>query len=140
MTDWLDRLVGEWTYEASSVPAGSGPPSTGVETVVRRGRWIVIESDDHARFQLALDPDSGRVAGDFISWEHPSLWVYDGAPDGDRMVLASRGPRFDGQPGETDYEDVWEILSEDERVTRGRVKGDDGQWSDFNITRYRRKA
>ncbi len=139
MSDWLDRLVGEWTYEADSIPSDPERQSTGAETVTRRGAWIVIESDDHARFQLALDKETGRVTGDFISWEYAGLWVYDGAPDGDRMTLASRGPRMDGAPGETDYEDTWEIVSEDERITTGRFRDDDGQWRDFTVTRYRRK-
>lgn len=140
MADWLDQLTGEWTYEADSVPSRPENQSRGRETVTRRGQWIIIESDDHARFQLALDPETGRVIGDFISWDHPTLWTYDGKPEGDRMVLTSRGPRFDGKPGETDYQDIWEIVSPDERVTRGRLRGDDGEWSDFNITRYRRKV
>ena len=140
MSDWLDQLIGDWTYEGDSVPVDPDHHHTGNETVVRRGAWIIIESDDQTRFQLAFDPDSGRVTGDFVSWRYPTLWTYDGAVEGGRLVLNSRGPRFDGKPGETDYQDIWEIVSDDERKTRGRLKGDDGQWSDFNITRYRRKA
>lgn len=140
MTDWLDRLVGEWSYEADSIPSDPKHQSTGSETVARRGAWIVIESDDHARFQLASDPESGRVTGDFINWNHPGLWAYDGAPEGDRLVLNSRGPRMDGGQGETDYQDVWTLVSENERTTTGRFRDEAGEWRDFNITRYRRKG
>lgn len=135
---FLDRLVGDWTYEGHSLP-DNGERRTGTETVVRRDRWLVIESNDGVRFQLASDPDAGRVVGDFISWNWPNLWTYDGAASGDRMTLASRGPDMDTGEGLTDYEDVWEIVSPDERITTGRIKGRDGQWRDFTVTRYRRR-
>lgn len=136
--DFLDRLVGDWTYEGRSIP-DDGKVRTGTETVTRRGAWLVIESSDHARFQLAFDPDSARVTGDFISWDYPGLWIYDGAVQEGRLVLGSRGPRMDGTGGETDYLDIWEILSPDARRLTGRVLGVDGQWSDFTVTEYRRR-
>ncbi len=140
MTDaFLERLTGDWTYEAHTLP-DDGQRRTGVETVSRRGLWTVIESDDDARFQLAFDPATGRVAGDFVNWTHPSLWTCDGVIDGDRMVLASRGPTMDETGGETDYEDIWEVQSSDERTLTGRLKQADGSWRDFTRTVYRRKA
>lgn len=135
---FLDRLMGEWTFEGHEVPR-SEEVRTGVETVTRRGAWVVIESDDGARFQLAFDPETGRVGGDFISWEYPTLWTYDGAVEGDRLVLTSRGPRMDGTEGETEYQDIWEIVSSDERRLTGRVPGADGHWRDFTTTSYRRR-
>lgn len=140
MTDWLDRLAGDWTYEGDSVPSDPDHRRTGVETVVRHGAWTIIENPENYRFQLAFSPETGRVTGDFIHLEYPTLWTYDGAPDGNRLVLASCGPRMDGQPGETDYADVWEIVSADERTMTGRFRQDDGSWSDFCITRYHRTA
>lgn len=134
---FLDRMIGDWTYEGASLPE-DGERRTGVETVTRRGRWLVIESDDEVRFQLAFDPETHRVTGDFVSWNHPTLWTYDGEASGDRMVLSSRGPDMDTGHGQADYQDVWEILSPDERLTIGRIRGADGQWRDFSRTRYRR--
>lgn len=136
--EFMDRLLGEWTYEGRSVP-DDGEVRRGDETVTRRGAWLVIESGDHARFQLAFDPETGRVSGDFVSWDHPSLWTYDGAVKDGRLVLASRGPRMDGTGGETDYQDIWEILSPNERRLTGRLLGADGEWRDFTVTDYRRK-
>ena len=107
--------------------------------MTRNGVWTVIESADGARFQLALDPATGRVTGDFVHREDPTLWTYDGVIEGDVMTLTARGPSFDVEGETTDYEDVWEILSPDERVLTGRFKGVDGQWRDFTRTRYRRK-
>ncbi len=138
-TQWLDRLTGDWTYESRGIPDLAEHRRTGAETVGRRGAWTVIEADSGARFQLAFDPEGDRVVGDFVAWDHPALWIYDGRIEGDRMTLSSRGPRMDGEPGETDYEDVWEIVSEDARTLTGRVRGDDGAWRDFMITRYQRR-
>lgn len=138
-TALMDQLVGEWTYEGRSVPDGE-EIRTGAETVTRRGVWFVIESDDGARFQLAFDPAANRVVGDFISWDDPTLWTYEGALEDGRLVLTSRGPRMDGTEGETDYQDVWEILSPDARRLTGRVLGADGQWRDFIVTDYQRRA
>lgn len=136
--EFMDRLVGDWTYEGRSL-LDDGPVRGGTETVRRRGVWLVIESDDGARFQLAFDPESGRVTGDFVNWDDPILWIYDGALEGDRLVLSSRGPRMDGGDGETRYQDVWTIVSPNERVLTGRVLGADGQWRDFTTTHYRRR-
>ena len=137
--DFFDRLVGVWTFEGRSVPDNGEPPRTGDETVVRRGVWAVIESSDGVRFQLGLDPTTGRMVGDFVAWEEPTLWTYDGAVEGDVMTLSSCGPSFDVEGQTTDYEDVWRILSPDERILTGRLKGADGRWRDFTQTRYRRK-
>lgn len=135
--EFLDRLVGDWTYEGHSLP-DDGQRHRGAERVTRRDRWVVIEADDHARFQLTFDPDTGRVVGDFVSWKWSHLWTYDGSAAGDRMTLASRGPAMDADRMPTDYEDVWQIVSPDERLTTARVRGPDGRWRDFNVTRYRR--
>lgn len=138
-TDWIDQLVGEWTFEGRMVPDNPEHCRTGTETVTRRGVWIIIESSDGARFQLAFDATTGRVTGDFVSWEDPHLWTYDGAIEDGRLHMRSRGPSFDLEGEETDYDDVFEILSPDERRLTGRLLGLDGQWRDFTTTAYRRK-
>jgi Protein of unknown function (DUF1579). len=139
-TDWLDRMLGEWTLEGRSVPDDPAQERTGVESVVRLGAWIVVEGEDY-RFQLASDPATGRVTGDFVHWQHPQLWTYDGAVEADGALhLHSRGPDMAGAGGETDYVDVFEIVSADERRSIGRVRGQDGSWRDFSRTSYRRRA
>lgn len=140
MSDWLDQLIGEWTFDGRTIPDDPSQRRTGAETVTRRGAWIVIESSDDVRFQFAVDPAAGRVTGDFVSWEHPTLWTYDGAVEDGRLHMRSRGPSFDIEGEETDYDDVFEILSPDERRLTGRVLGQDGQWRDFTTTTYRRKT
>ncbi len=140
MTDWLDQMVGDWTFEGRSVPDDSEQVRTGSERVTRQGAWIVIDGEGY-RFQLAMDPGTGRVTGDFVHWEYPQLWTYDGAVEADgRLHLLSHGPDMQGQGSETEYDDVFEIVSPDERRSIGRVRAADGTWQDFSRTTYQRKG
>ena len=139
-TEFMDGLIGDWTFEGRGVP-DDRPVRTETETVVRRGVWLVIESDDGARFQLAFDPKTNAVTGDFVNWEEPGLWTYRGAVEADgKLHLRSRGPSFDVEGEETDYDDVFEILSPDTRRLTGRLRRQDGEWRDFTVTNYRRKS
>lgn len=140
MTDWLDQMVGDWTFEGRSVPDDPEQVRTGVERVTRQGAWIVIDGEGY-RFQLATDPATGRVTGDFVHWEYPKLWTYNGSVEADgRLHLLSHGPDMQGQGSEAEYDDVFEIVSPDERRSIGRVKAADGTWQDFSRTTYRRKG
>lgn len=140
MTDWLDQMVGDWTFEGRSVPDDSEQVRTCSERVTRQGAWIVIDGEGY-RFQLAMDPGTGRVTGDFVHWEYPQLWTYDGAVEADgRLHLLSHGPDMQGQGSETEYDDVFEIVSPDERRSIGRVRAADGTWQDFSRTTYQRKG
>mgnify|MGYP003579903458 FL=1 len=140
MSDGLDQLTGEWRCEGQAVPDRPEHRSVGTETVARRGAWAVMESDDY-RFQIAIDPQSGQATGDFIHWKHPTLWTYRGAVEEDGCLhLRSRGPSFDVAGEEAEYDDVFEVASDDERRMISRMLGKDGQWRDFMITTYRRKV
>lgn len=140
MAEFLDCLLGDWIYESGAFPDDPQYRQTCRETVTRNGVWIVLESSDKARFQLALDPATGRVTGDFIASSDPTLWTYDGLIEGDRMVLSSRGPSFDVEGLMAGYEDVWEIRSPDERTLTGRLKREDDTWRDFLWTRHCREG
>ncbi|HYC75261.1 DUF1579 family protein [Brevundimonas sp.] len=139
--NWLDQLVGDWTYEGHGVPDQPEHRRSGTETATRHGAWVVLESGDEYRFQIALVPKTGRATGDFIHWEHPTLWTYEGAVEADgKLHLKSRGPSFDVEGETCDYDDVFEIISPDERRMTSRMIGPDGQWRDFMVTDYRRKG
>ena len=140
MTDWLDRMVGDWTYEANGSPDDPAHRRTGTEAVTRREAWLVIEGPDY-RFQIALDATTGKATGDFVHWAHPTLWTYEGGiEDDDRLHLRSRGPSYDVEDEMADYEDVFEAVSKDERRLTSRTLGPDGQWRDFMTATYRRKG
>ena len=137
---FLDQLLGEWTYEGHSVPDDPPHRRTGTETVSRRGAWVVLEGEDY-RFQLAFNPETGRVVGDFIHRDDPTLWTYDGKVEADgKLHLKCRGPSLDGSETLADYDDVFDAPSQDRRQQTSRVQDSDGQWRDFNVISYIRKA
>ena len=138
--EFLDGMVGEWVYEARGAPDDPEHLRTGIETVTRREAWLVIDGPDY-RFQIALDAKTGKATGDFVHWAHPTLWIYEGGIEVDgRLHLRSRGPSFDVEGGMADYDDVFEVVSKDERRLISRTLGADGQWHDFMTSTYRRNA
>ena len=150
--EWLRGLTGEWIVEGKAVPDVAEYRSSGTETGATWGDfWVVLDGEmrvagssetARSRFTLGYDPDRGVFVGSFTSTHMPSLWVYEGSldDDGKALRLKCRGPRMDGQPGETDYVDTFEIVSGDHRRLRSTVRGDDGQWSEFMVAEYRRAA
>ncbi|GAA0649128.1 DUF1579 domain-containing protein [Brevundimonas lenta] len=149
---WLQALEGDWTWESWSIPEDPKCRWSGAETVSRYGDlWTVFEGKAQTpegtdasslRITLGYDPDKAKFVGSFISTMMASFWAYEGTldPDGRILRLKARGPRFDGKPGEADYEDLIEVVSPDERYLRGTMQADDGTWTEFMVTRYRRKG
>lgn len=148
---WLERLIGDWTVEGRAIPDAPEWRSTGAETVSAFGApWIVMDGEyrmgeaapQRSRITLGYDPARQLFVGGFISTHMASFWPYEGVLEDDGRVLRlkSRGARMDGQPGEAVYEDVIAIVSPDERTLTGRVQNDDGGWTDFMTTTYRRKV
>lgn len=148
---WLARLAGEWTYDGRMIPDEPQYRASGTETVRMLGEvWMLAEAsgtmaggrETASLMTIGFDPESGRFTGTFMASLMTSLWLYDGALDegGKSLRLRSEGPRFDGQPGTALYEDEIEIVSGDERRLNARVREDDGSWTLFMTTDYRRKS
>lgn len=149
---WLDKLVGEWTYEGECVMGPDQPPmkSEGSE-VVRSvgGLWTIGEGESDmpeggkARTVMTLgyDPVAGRFVGTFVASMMTHLWTYTGALDetGTVLVLDAEGPSFQGN-GTARYQDSITILDDDHRVLSSRVQGEDGQWIPFMKATYSRRT
>ena len=144
---WLARLVGDWTYES-----GEGEShAEGTETVRMLGDlWMIAEGrgtmpgghQAQALMTVGFDPADGRFKGEWVGSMMTAHWVYDGElSDDDRSLhLYCEGPAFDGTDRLIPYRDTHEIISDDERRLHGAMKGDDGQWSVFMTTVFRRKG
>lgn len=147
--EWLQRLVGRWTYEADCVMGPDQPPEkTSGEWNVRPlgGFWVIADgvgtSPDgethHSVLTVGHDPQTKRFTGTFIASMMSKLWIYDGEFDSEgRLVLAAMGPSFTGE-GEALYHDVIELQGDDRFRFYARVQGADGGWTEFMSADYRR--
>lgn len=149
---WLQQLVGDWTYE-TEVTMGSDQPSekaTGTETVRSLGDlWILAEGqgempgcgEANTLMTLGYDPQKQRYVGTWVGSMMTYLWLYDGEMDASEKVLTlhSNGPAMTGDGKMAKYRDVIEFKNNNHRVMTSHVLGDDGQWQQFMTVNYRRK-
>ena len=81
---------------------------------------------------LGFDPQKGRFVGTFIGSMMTHLWIYDGALDasGKALILDAEGPNCTGAADGklAKYQDIIEWQSDDHRVLRSRMLGEDGTW------------
>jgi hypothetical protein len=149
---WLQKLVGEWTYESSaSMGPDAAPINTqGTESVrTLGGLWVLCEGHfempgggpDTTLMSLGFDPDKKRFVGTFIGSMMTYLWIYDGELDqaGRVLTLNAEGPDFSVPGKMAKYKDVIEIKDDDHRVLSSHFLGDDGTWHGFMTANYRRK-
>ncbi len=149
---WLQRLVGEWTFEAECSAGKDQPPMKSKGTEVVRslgGLWTVGEGEGEmpgggkcqSIMTLGYDPQSKRFVGTFVASVMTHLWPYSGSLDAAEKVLTldSEGPSFADDGSMAKYQDIIEFLSDDHRLLRSQFQGADGQWHQFMQAHYRRK-
>lgn len=147
---WLQKLVGDWTFENECIMGPDQPPSkfTGKETVRSLGGiWVLCEGEGESPgggsaksiMTLGYDPDKKRFVGTFIASMMTYLWLYDGSLEGNVLTLDAEGPSFVGDGKIVKYQDIIEFVSDDHRTLRSQVLGADGKWNHFMTAHYRRK-
>ncbi len=149
---WLQKLVGEWTYEmeAPMEPGQSPTKLTGMEHVRSlEGLWVLAEGQgDMPGFgmgttmvTLGYDPQKGRYVGTFLGSTMTYLWVYDGELDAAEraLTLNCEGPSFEVEGKMAKYKDVIEFQDDDHRTMTAQMLGEDGQWHELMTMRYRRR-
>ena len=145
---WLQKLVGEWTYEPAA--GETNKKSTGTESVRSLGGlWVLAEGQGEmpdgapasTLMTLGYDPQRKRIVGTWIGSMMTHLWVYDGELDPAERVLTlnSEGPSMSGDGTMARYQDVIEFKSADHRVLTARAQGADGSWQQFMTVEYRRR-
>lgn len=113
---WLQRFVGDWTFEGEASMGPGQPPETftGSESVRSLGGlWVLSE---------------GTCPGP------------DGSPGTTLMTLDTVGPDFADPQKMAKYQDIYEPASGDHRVLTSRAMGEDGAWHTFMTAHYRRKT
>ena len=147
--EWLQQLVGEWTYESEAVMGPDQPPCKfhGKDTVrTLGGLWVLCESEGEMPgggtsqmiMTLGFDPAKNRFVGTFIASVMTYLWLYDGSLAGNVLTLDAPGPSFT-EPGKVvQYQDIIEIKDKNNRTLTSQALGDDGKWTRFMTAHYRR--
>jgi hypothetical protein len=147
---WLQKLVGEWTYEVEGAPAKPGEPPTkftGTESVrLLGGLWVVAEGQGEMPgggqattiLTIGYDPDKKRYVGTWIGSMMPNLWVYEGSVDGNALSLDTEGPDMSEKGKTAKYRETIEFKSDDQRTFTSRMLGPDGSWKTIMTANYRR--
>jgi len=148
---WLDKLVGEWTYETEAAMAPGEEPSKfkGTESVRSLGGlWVVAEGGGEmpgggvARTLMTLgyDERKGHYVGSWVGSMMTHMWVYRGSLDatGNVLTLDTEGPDFSAEGKTLRYQDVIAFTSDDRRTLTARMLGDNGEWREFMQAHYRR--
>lgn len=153
--EWLQRLVGEWTWEAEGPAEPGKEPETlgGTETVRSLGGiWFLLEgegrmcgSEGTAQMVMTLgyDAQKGHYVGTWIGTMVGMLWVYERGDldeSGNILTLEADGPSMSGDGSITRYRDIIEFQGDDVRLLRSQTRDADGEWREFMQTVYRRKS
>jgi len=148
---WLQKLVGDWTYESEvTMEPGEVLRSTGTESVRSiGGLWFLAEGQGEipggasgtTLMTLGFDPQKGRYVGSWIGSMMACLWAYEGELDPDTCVLTlnAEGPSMTGDGTTAQYQDLIEFKSDDYRTLSSRMRDADGKWHPFMTAHYRRK-
>jgi hypothetical protein len=150
---WLQKLVGQWTFEGECVMGPDQPAMkhSGSETVRSvGGLWTLGEgkgagpdgSENMTSYMtLGFDPAKKRFVGTFIASMMTHMWVYSGTLDaaGKVLTLDTEGPDFSGGSAMVKYQDIIEFVSDDHRTLKSQTLGPDGKWHGFMTAHYRRK-
>jgi hypothetical protein len=149
---WLQKLVGEWTFEmACDSPNPGDPPMKlgGTETVRSLGGlWVVCEGQgevpgsgvSNTLLTIGYDPQKKRYIGTWIGSMMTQLWVYDGAvdPGGNALSLDTEGPDWSAEGKTAKYRETIEFKGDDQRTFTSRVLTPDGAWKTLMTANYRR--
>lgn len=150
---WLQKFIGEWTYETEALMGPAQPPekSTGTESVRSLGDlWIVAEGQGEmpgcgpatTMMTLGYNPQKKRYVGTWVGSMMTHLWPYDGELDAAEttLTLDSEGPGMADDGSMAQYRDVIEFKSDDHRVLTSHVLGDNGEWKQFMTANYQRQS
>ncbi|MBX3117581.1 MAG: DUF1579 domain-containing protein [Fimbriimonadaceae bacterium] len=146
--EWLQKFVGEWTFEMPGCGEGQ-EKSTGTETGhMIGGLWAQLNGSGEmpdgspmtTRMTVGFDPQKGRYIGTWIGSMMTHLWVYDGEMNeaGTTLTLSAEGPDFETPGKMRQYRDVMEFKSDDHRVLTSHMLGDNGEWTQFMEANYYR--
>jgi Protein of unknown function (DUF1579) len=152
--DWLQKLLGSWTYRGEAVmQPGEAPTVWGGSETVRTigGLWFLCEAQGEVPggdptttlMTLGYDPAKKAYVGTFIGSMMTHLWSYSGGEvnaEGTVLSLYAEGPGMTPEAGTTRYRDSIEFVSDTHRILASSTQGPDGQWIPFMSALYHKVA
>lgn len=149
--EWLQQLVGEWTFEANS-PAGPGweaNKSSGTESVrALGGFWAIGEvhgemggSAFTAMLTIGFDTRKEHYVATWVDSMTDIMWTYEGKLNeaGDTLTLATEGPNPMDATKTAVFNETLKIVDKDHRTFTSKLKQDDGSWTTMVTINYTRK-
>jgi hypothetical protein len=149
---WLHKLIGNWNCEGEAEMAPGEPAMTWKSTESVRdlgGVWTLGEGRGEMPgggqsitvMTLGYDPAKQRYVGTFVGSMMTNLWVYEGTldPAGAALTLDTTGPSMASDGAITNYQDIVEFQSDDERTLTSRMQLPDGTWKVVMTARYKRQ-
>ncbi len=148
---WLSQLVGEWNVTTEIVSPDSAPMKFESTESVRSigGLWVLAEgtipvdatSSMTTLLTIGYDTREKAFVGTWVDTMHPQLWVYRGTLDDAKktLTLEATGPKHDDPTKTAKYRDLITIVGPDRKRFTSSIQGDDGQWTQYMSTDYRRK-
>ena len=151
--EWLQKLLGEWTFEADADMGPDKPAekATGKESVRSLGGlWVVCEGEGEmpgggigkTMMTLGYDPKKNRYIGTWVGSMMTHMWIYEGQLDSEKNMLPldCEGPDFENEGKMKKYRDTIQFLSDpdDHRVLTSHMQNEDGTWTQFMRADYRR--
>lgn len=146
---WLDFLVGDWTFESECNMGPDQPASKSQGKLTAKslgGLWVICESETpdegnvwRSQLVIGYDPEQNTYIGTFIASMMTHLWIYSSGQideTGNLLTLEARGPRMDGS-GMEDYRDHIEKVDDNHWILWSQMRvGED--WAKFMEAHYHR--
>ncbi|MCC6426594.1 MAG: DUF1579 domain-containing protein [Phycisphaerales bacterium] len=149
---WLQKFVGDWTYEHELCMEPGKPAIKCPGTESGRGigaLWIIVEGKgqmpDGGKMSMMLtlgyDPAKKRFVGSWVGSMMTYHWVYDGELDAAERILTlnASGPSCTEEGKVVRYRDVHEFISNDHRTLSSFAEGEGGKWDQIMKIDYSRK-
>ena len=149
---WLQRLVGEWSFEGECMMGPDQPPIKSTGNCVTRtlgGLWTLNEGSGEMPgggmmsciITLGYDPAKQKFVGTFVASMMTHLWLYEGSLDasGKVLTLDAEGPSMAGDGTMSKYQDIVTVENDNHWILSSQMQGPDGQWMKFMTAHYRRK-
>jgi hypothetical protein len=146
---WLKRFVGSWTFEVECVMGPDQPPmkSKGRETVRMLGDlWLIAEGEGEmpgagmmkSIMTIGYDPAKKKFVGSWVGSPSANLFVYEGDLKNNVLPLNTVGPSFTDPTKLATYQDIVELIDDNNRMLSSQTRNDDGSWTRFMTAHYRR--